>query len=182
MNDTESLYEELAADVGDLVQGWTTYRAISLTREYAQVLNGLNPSFAGLIQAALRSYSVSVMCRLIDPLGSGDRKTAGFEALLSTCDEDFQAELKPRLDESREAAAKITRFRNKRVAHSDFGIVTGSTPRDSFTFEDFDRALVQVIDLTNEFERRSERDEIPYGNSDGIYDLRDVIAKLKRGG
>lgn len=176
----EKLYLELAADVGDLVQGWTTLRALSLTKSYADTLNALNGPFAGLVQASLLSYSISIVARFLDPIGKGDRMTAGFEALLSIWEPQLGGQLQPGLDDARAAAAKIVRYRNKRIAHSDFAMVSGAASQALFTFSEFDDVLGRVTALMNAFERGTGRDAIPYGNSDGRYDLGELIAKIQR--
>jgi hypothetical protein len=79
----ETIYDETAADVGDFVQGWTTFRRLSRNKHHVDVLNRVSPSFFGLLQAALRSYCVSIMARLLErPIAAG-KKTASMPALFS---------------------------------------------------------------------------------------------------
>ena len=175
-----NIYNEAAADVGDLVHGWTTFQRLSRHERNVTVLNAANPHFAGVVQAALRTYAVTIAARLLERPISAGKRTASLEALLneSNVSEHTRVELVTRLNDIRKAAESTLEYRHKRVAHTDYAVRAEKAEGRIPSSAEFDAVVQGLLDFMERFETAAGLHVIPYENSSGARDVDEIVRLL----
>jgi hypothetical protein len=175
------LYRELSDDVGDLVHGWSTLREMSLDKATGDVLRAVSDRYFALTQAALLSYCVAIVARLLDRPKAAGHRTCSMEVFLTELGEHgFDARpLHRLLREARRAARKVIKYRHQRVGHNSYAALVEETGAVLFKFVEFDAATTAIITLINEIEQSVALRRMDYRASDGTDDLRRVTRILK---
>jgi hypothetical protein len=177
-----TMYSELRDEVGDLVHGWTTLRGMSLDAHTGDVMRRTADRFFALVQAALLSYCVAIVARLLDQASAGGRRTCSLDVLLTEFGKlgGDEADLRRQFRNVRKATRKIVRYRHQRVGHNSFEVMVEGTDKVLFTFAEFDEATRALSAFLNAFERAAELREMDYTASSGRDDLTALIESLSR--
>lgn len=136
----QRLYDECAADLGDLIQAWTTFLALVRDASVADTLNRASPRFFGAVEAALRAYSVTLAAELLERPVVAGKRTAGLEVLLIEYvgDETARDDLLRKLNELRTSAEPVIEYRHRRVVHTDYAVRADGADSRVPTLAEFD--------------------------------------------
>jgi len=118
-------------DISNLHMNWTNYRILFGTDEaIIDLLNSVASSFFAIVERVLRHDSVLRICRITDPpfFGRSKRNSNASLRQLSfrtenDLPEELQDEFAKQLNKLDELADPIRTLRDKRIAHSDSGVV-----------------------------------------------------------
>jgi hypothetical protein len=177
------VYQECAADLGDLIHAWTTFLALVQDAAVADTLNRASPRFFGAVEAALRTYSVTLVAKLLErPMVAG-KKTAGLEVLLAECvgDEAARAELLRELGELRTSADSVIEYRHKRVVHTDYAVRADGADSKIPSVGEFDGVVRGLRAFMRRLEQSAGLPTIPYENSNGRRDAHEMVRLLEAG-
>lgn len=123
----------LDQSVVGLVSIWDVYRALFGTnKERVDLLNSASGYVTRTFQDSLHERVILGICQVSDPAGSGSRKNVTVRGLPQyMVDADHRAEIERMLVEVEIATGFARELRNKLIAHSDLGTVSGSCVVDS---------------------------------------------------
>ena len=178
LNETATnIYNEAAADLGDLIHAWTAFQRLVRNESIVDILNRASPHFFGAVGAALRTYSVTLAAKLLEPPVVAGKRTASLEALLnvSALDESPCRDLLRQVKKIRLTAETVIEYRHKRVVHTDYAIRAEKTDSRSPSSAEFQDVVHGLRDFMERFEKAARLQLIPYENSNGTRDVDEVV-------
>ncbi|MGA2065208.1 MAG: hypothetical protein ABSG86_09570 [Thermoguttaceae bacterium] len=123
----------LCEQVLEAAEYWANYRALVPSREAADLLRSIANDFFALVQGALANSVILSLGRLSDPPGTPGRYNLSFPRLLmlidGALDPALVAEAKGKWQAlvAARGTLSIRALRNKRLAHTDLAVVSGTT-------------------------------------------------------
>lgn len=139
--------------VGYLHVLWNEYailfRPPSVETKLGQ-LNKAAPTFFALVQQTWLDQLFLETGKLMDPAGSGERKTLGVASLLvRIADPSLVAKLAPLKQTLERLYSNINVWRNKRIAHNDWKHFMGSRPLPDVEIDDVEKLILGLDELTD---------------------------------
>ena len=110
----------LCRDVADLRTKWNFYLELFSSEESTELLTDIAPASFQMIEKSLRREMIVAICRLSDPIKSGE-KSQEHNLSLKTLTERLDNQDQPIdiLEEFRQACRPVRIIRNKRLGHND---------------------------------------------------------------
>ena len=130
---------------------WRFYRSMFGTNpERVELLNSCSGIFAVVLEKTLFESVILTLCRLLDPVEMGHppktRRNMTLQRLTEYMDGEIRIEYESKLDVLKEQSGFARDWRNRRIAHSDYYVSSGSA-----NLEAASRAKVQtVLDLSGD--------------------------------
>lgn len=127
----------------------TLFRPPSVKTKLAQ-LNKVAPTFFALVQQTWLDQLFLEIGKLMDPAGRGERETLGVASLLARiADSALETKLAPLRQPLEDLYAKISVWRNKRIAHNDWKHFTGSRPLPDVEIDDVEKLIFGLEEVTD---------------------------------
>ena len=159
-----SIFQELSL----LNLASTTYEYLfSDCQERLDLLSRTAPSFFLLVRRAFRREIVLTVARLCDPPRTAGKPNASLRYLLETIgrlgQKDLAEEIERQLAQVSPIVKSIVGQRNKKIAHSDLGVVTGlSEPLPGLQWGELRQVVRGLTDIMNLVERHYRKTETRY--------------------
>lgn len=175
------IYKDAAADLGDLIHAWTSYRRMTRDERTVAVLARANPLLFGTVTAALRAYSGVLISKLLERgVGEG---SASLEALFSQADLDVsvRSDLMSRLNSIATNAEEVIEHGHRRRIHTGTPIDVEDTDVREPSQRQFEVAIAGLRALMERFEDVAGLERRPYENCDGTRDVGRILEQIEAG-
>jgi hypothetical protein len=154
-----SAFEVLSQDLILAFANWGLYKQLYSDPQRERVLVESAGTFFILLRSILREDVVLQIARLVDRPTTGDKRNLTLQCLpelvcAACADTDLVCEVQTAVQAARDTCDFAVTWRNRRIAHRDWGVALGTSdlPLPDFELATIDQALNALAALLNRIE------------------------------